>query len=219
MLHYDVLICTPGFSMWGGYVRALMDTVERMNEEGISYKWLTAASSLVHNTREVLLSGDGRMDINDTGPMHGKVSYNTMVWIDSDIVWTWEQFKALLDTHHEVLTGAYLLANRTTSSIHTEEYPQGIPKDVILGWKGREPMRVAGCGFGFLGVKRGVFERVEKPWFGMLSQILMDNQGRQHHVTVGEDLSWCSRAAQAGVSIYFDPNILVRHLKTLPVEW
>ena len=215
--HYDVLIATPGSSLHAGYVKSLTETINHLNVNGISWKWLNGSSSLVHHAREVLMSGDNTMNADDKGPLHGQCTYNKMIWIDSDIEWSVQDFMKLYNATEDIMCGAYLLANGKTSVIQTERHPGGIPKEEIL--KMKNICKINSCGFGFVGVKHGVFEKLDRPWFGHLIQIIHNSRGEQLYDSLGEDVSWCIRAKNAGFNIHFDPSILVTHLKTTKVSW
>jgi hypothetical protein len=74
-------------------------------------------------------------------------------------------------------------------------------------------------GFGFVAVKSGVFEKIERPWFGMLPQVINNSKGKQVVLSLGEDVSWCVKARHAGYKIYFDPNVKVGHIKSKELSW
>ena len=150
MEHYDVLIATPGTDLKAAYVDSLVKTLAECDKRGLTYKWLNGQSSLVHHAREITMSGDMRLDPDDKGPVHGQVTYNKIIWIDSDIEWQVEDFFRLYDSEYEVVSGAYLLSDNTTTTIHTQEYLQGIPKHVILGMT--DPIKVQSIGFGFVAI-------------------------------------------------------------------
>ena len=217
MPHYDVIIITPGYSMLSAYVKSLTATIAELQRLNISWTWLSEYSSLVHNAREIAVGGDTRLDPDDHGPLHGQCTYGKMVWIDSDISWTVEAFMRLVNADLQIVTGAYLLANGVTSVISTDIYPEGIPKSVILNM--RNVIQARSMGFGFVAIKSGVFETMERPWFGMLTQTIQDSNGKQLLISLSEDISWCIRAKSAGFTIYFDPMVLVGHHKTVEVGW
>ena len=215
--HYDVLIATPGSNLSNEYVRSLTATIADLNQRNISWLWLNQASSLVGNAREMTTGGDRILDIDDASPLHGACTYSKIFWIDSDIAWSVDDFVKLYESEHDIVSGAYLLADGTTSTIHTAKWPAGVPKTEIV--KFQALVAVDLVGFGFVAVKYGVFERLERPWFGHLSNPVQNSQGQTLYVTVGEDISWCMKAKSAGFDIYFDPTVLVTHMKTQPVEW
>lgn len=219
MDHYDVLIATPGAKMEAQYVRSLVATLAECDKRGITYKWLSGYSSLVHHARELTASGGQGLELNPDhkGPVGDSVTYNKIFWIDSDIEWAPKQFFQLYDAPEEVISGGYLLANGQTTTVHTQEFPQGIPKNVAK--KMSRVIQVQGVGFGFVAVKSGVFERMERPWFAHVPQQVMTSSGKHIFDSLGEDVSWCIRAQRAGVPIHFDPGVLVNHIKTIPVNW
>ena len=217
MHNYDVLIATPGHSMHSDYVKSLTETIAHLNEKNITWKWLTGYSSLVHHAREVLMSGDNTMNGDDRGPLHDKVTYKKMIWIDSDISWKVEDFMKLYDSEHDIVSGAYLLANGDTCVAQNKQFPGGIPKRVVNSMKGT--VEIESSGFGFIAVKCGVFEKIQRPWFGHLIQVLKNSRGEDIYDAIGEDVSWCIKAKQAGFKIYFDSSVRVNHLKTIPIDW
>jgi hypothetical protein len=217
MEHYDVLIVTPGHSMVREYVKSLTDTIIELDKLDISWKWLGGYSSLVHNAREISLTGDGlSLCPDDKGPLHDQCTYEVIVWIDSDVSWTPKDFFKLMSSKYEITAGAYLGAHGG-SSINMEGFPTGAPKEVILQMK--EMTAVHSVGFGFIAIKPGVFEKIERPWFGMLNQQVNTSDGRQINISLGEDVSWCMKAQQAGFQIWFDPEVLVTHIKTISLQW
>ena len=74
-------------------------------------------------------------------------------------------------------------------------------------------------GFGFVAVRSGVFEKIERPWFGLLPQAIQNLKGQQLILSLGEDISWCIRAKHSGFNIYFDPSVKVGHIKSKELSW
>jgi hypothetical protein len=219
MEHYDVVIATPGSTLEAAYVKSLVLTLEECSKKGISFKWLNGYSSLVHHARELTISNSefNQLSLEDTAPMGGKISYNKIIWIDSDISWTPEQFFKLYNSSHQVVSGAYLLLDGITTSVQTSEYLNGIPKEVIKSMK--EITQVQSIGFGFVAISSGVFEKMERPWFAHILQVMTNSRGEKIPDALGEDISWCVRAHRAGIPIYLDPSVLVTHTKKVNLIW
>jgi hypothetical protein len=218
--HYDVLIATPGAMLEAQYVKSLVLTLEECDKRGITYKWLNAYTSLVHHARELTASGVEGLDLDPTQESPGgkDITYNKIFWIDSDIAWNVEDFFAIYDSEYDVTSGAYLLADGYTTTVHAWGTPGGIPAEQIL--KMREPVKVQSIGFGFVAMKYGVFESIQRPWFNHEQvQVGKDSAGNAVIDTVGEDISWCIKAYRAGIDIYFDPAVLVDHIKKAPIRW
>ena len=217
--HYNVLIATPGNLLEAEYVRSLVLTLAECDKRGISYKWLNAYSSLVHHARELTISDSNNLNLNpdDKGPVGDSVTYNKIFWIDSDISWSVEDFFKLYDSDEEVISGVYLLANGKTSTVHTEDHPAGVPKDIIKTMS--VITQAKNVGFGFVAVKSGVFEKIQRPWFAHIPQMMYNSNGETLFDSLGEDTSWCIRITEAGVKIYFDPTVLVGHIKKSTITW
>lgn len=220
MKHYDVLIATPGAMLEAQYVKSLVLTLEECDRRGITYKWLNAYSSLVHHARELTASGVEGLALDPTQDSPGgtDVTYDKIFWIDSDIAWEIKDFFTLYNSNYDVASGAYLLADGVTTTVHAWGTPGGIPAKQIL--KMSEPVKVQSIGFGFVAMKYGVFESIQRPWFNHEQvQVGEDSKGNPVIDTVGEDISWCVKAYRAGIDIYFDPSVLVTHIKKSPITW
>ena len=220
MEHYDVLIATPGAMLEAQYVRSLVKTLAECDRRGITYKWLNAYSSLVHHARELTAVGvEGlNLDPSQVSPGGKDITYNKIFWIDSDIAWTPEQFFKLYDSEHHVICGAYLLADGYSTTVHAWGNPGGIPATEIVHMK--EPIKVQSMGFGFVAMSSGVFEAIPRPWFSHERvKVAESPDGTEIIDAVGEDISWCIKAFKVGIDIYFDPTVLVNHIKKQPITW
>lgn len=219
MKHYNVLIATPGNSLSNMYVKSLTETLSECDNKNISYKWLNSYSSLVHHARELTVTGGNSLELDPDhkGPLGDTVTYDKIFLIDSDISWKVEDFFKLYNSDLEVISGAYLLFNGLVSTIHTENFPGGIPKNKIVEIK--DIQEANSIGLGFVAVKSGVFESIERPWFAHLPQAIQTSSGKIIYDSVGEDISWCMRVKNSGKKIYFDPTVLVNHIKTVSLGW
>ncbi|MSX83313.1 MAG: hypothetical protein F2740_03095 [Actinobacteria bacterium] len=220
MEHYDVLIATPGNMLESQYVKSLVLTLSECDKRGITYKWLNNYSSLVHHARELTASGTEGLNLNpnQVSPNGDENTYNKIFWIDSDIAWTPEQFFKLYDSEKEVISGAYLLADGFTTTVHAWGAPGGMPAVEIV--KMTDPIRVQSLGFGFVCMKSGVFEKITRPWFSHeYVKVGQAEDGSDIMDAVGEDISWCVKAYRAKIDLYFDPTVLVTHIKKQPITW
>jgi hypothetical protein len=145
------------------------------------------------------------------------VTYNKIFWIDSDIEWSPEDFFKLYDSELEVVSGAYLLADGVTTTIQLDGGRGGLSKEDAISMT--DTIKVQSVGFGFVAMSSGVFEKIQRPWFSHLAQGFTNERGEQMYDSLGEDISWCLRALEAGFDIYFDSTVLVNHIKTVPITW
>ena len=79
--------------------------------------------------------------------------------------------------------------------------------------KRKKPFTVDYTGFGWLLIKKGVFEHegLPYPWFAPKMQVFESGEVQD---MCGEDVSFCLDAIEAGFEIWCDPRIRVGHEKT-----
>ena len=208
MKHYNVVIATPGFSMDAEYVKALMATCERLVDEGISFTFLSEYSSFVPHAREATAMGSKDLRYDKKQIAGGRFTYDKIFWIDSDIVWTPEDFLKLYFANLDIVSGLYLLDDE-----------KSVPVQIVNGFRRLEKANVkflektfqAGAvGFGFVCIKSGVFESMPRPWF----KLARLNRGDERpELMVGEDFSWCYSAIKNGFTIWVDATVQVTHRK------
>lgn len=211
--HINVVICTPGHSMMTTYIKSLLALTKRLEQEGMTWAWSSEYSSHVADAREITLSGTYQNLINEQRPFHGEITYDVLLWIDSDIAFTPDDAMKLIKSDKKIITGAYLLATGE-SVVYKEMLKKPFVIDEIQ--KMSELVKVDGCGFGFLAVKSGVFESLTRPWF---QAALATTDDGITFPMIGEDLSWCIRVKNAGYEIWFDPTVRVTHHKMMKLTW
>jgi len=212
--HVNVLIATPGRMMEAEYVKSLVATMGYLNREGISYLYLNEYSSQVNAAREATAMGSKFLNAFATEPLGGEATYDKMIWIDSDISWSPEDFMKLYNSKFDIVSGLYF----------NEE---GVPlftfkeNDIYFDHsklKHKEyPFEVFGVGFGFVAMKSGIFESIPRPWFETEFQRITNDEGKEMFIPWGEDYSWCIKAQNQGYKIYLDPSIRVGHHKKIRI--
>ena len=211
--HFDVLIATPGENMVSAYVQSLVDTTRSLNEKGISYQLLTKSGSFVPSTRELTATDTFSHNWETREIASGKYTYNNIIWIDSDIEWTPEDFLKLYYSDLDIISGLYQTNPNGTVAVNLTD-PLGRPTLVnkvhFLLWD--VPVEVGGVGFGFVAMKSGVFEKMNRPWF-KIREVQWDNL--DFKVNMGEDYSWCEGAKEAGFKIWVDPLVKLKHHKEI----
>jgi hypothetical protein len=216
--HFNVVIATPGNSFTPGYMRSILRTTNKLNQEGLTWNFLNKGGSLIAMVRESTIGGWDVDNIKMTEPCSGEFTYDKIIWIDSDIEWEPSDFFNLYKSEKDIVSGCYLMENR-----HVPIYnqPRGgmMPEKMLL--KNKKPFKVAGAGFGFIAVKYGVFEKMSRPWFGPVAIPNTDENKdvNPDFVLIGEDLSWCTKAISCGFDIWVDPTIRVVHQKTFNLYW
>lgn len=216
--HFNVLIATPANSFTPGYVKSLLRTVSVLDTEGVSWNFLSSGGSLVAMAREETVGGRDTNNPLMREPCSGDFTYDKIIWIDSDIEWDIPDFFALYNSDKDIVSGCYLMEDR---HIPIYNQPRGgmMPEQMLL--EKTEPFKVAGCGFGFVGMKYGVFEKMPRPWFGPVAipNTAEDKDENPEFLLIGEDLAWCTKAIKCGFDIWVDPKIRVTHQKTFKLYW
>ncbi|MFZ9845152.1 MAG: hypothetical protein ACO3E4_06620 [Candidatus Nanopelagicaceae bacterium] len=211
--HVNVIIATPGHSMMTAYVRSLLGLTDLLNKEKITWAWSSEYSSMVSDAREMTLNGDNRNDVTEQRPFKGQITYDTILWIDSDIAFTPNDAIKLIKSDKQIISGAYLLASGEVT-VYPKLLGAGYTFEKVK--KMTKLTTIAGCGFGFLAVKQGVFESLTRPWFQAAT--ITNDKGFSFPL-MGEDLSWCKRVTDAGFEIWFDPTVKVTHHKMMKLTW
>jgi hypothetical protein len=202
--------------MMTSYVKSLLATTNELNKRNITWAWSSEYSSHVADARETTLSGTFQNVIGETRPFHGEITYDKLMWIDSDIAWNPEHVIKLYESDKDIISGAYLLSTGEVVA-YKELMRSGISREDFL--KLEEPTEIAGAGFGFICIKSGIFEKMSRPWFQSVP-ITTKSDGKDWTFPImGEDLSWCRRATELGYSIWIDPAVKVQHHKMMKLTW
>lgn len=209
--HFNVVIATPGNSFTPGYLRSLISTISVLEQEKISWTFLNESGSFIPVVREHTIAGPYFNDYNITKPYNEDFTYDKIIWIDSDIQWSIQDFFQLYNSKKDILSGCYLMEDRTVPIYTKVKGPMMTEKQL---YNKETPFQIIACGFGFIAMKHGVFEKMSRPWFG---PVFLENSLKID--MIGEDLSWCTKATKSGFEIWADPNIRVIHKKSFNLYW
>lgn len=210
----DVIIATPGHSMEAEYVRSLVATISTLNERGISYYFANKYTSRVAAAREATAMDSDFLDAFNTSPLLGQVDYKKIFWIDSDMSWNPSDFLALYNSNLDIVSGVYL-SDRGVPMFN----PLNPQDDILQIINSTEPVEIMAAGFGFICVKKGVFESMPRPWFDtQFTKIKDEETGREVFIPFGEDYSWCLSARKSGFSIHLDPLTKLTHHKKVAIK-
>lgn len=216
--HFNVVIATPGNSFTPGYLKSLLATTQTLNREGLSWTFLNESGSFVSMAREATIGGPATHSKTETEPYGGQFTYDKIFWIDSDISWTPFDFFKLYNSEKDIISGGYLMQDRMVP-VYTENKGPMMPEDIFC--EHSEPFEIVASGLGFLAVKSGVFEKMDRPWFGPEQVDFINDDGEIEYETIliGEDISWSLKARRSGFTMWAEPSVLVIHNKTFPIVW
>jgi len=214
--HYNVLICTPGHSMEAEYVKSLVETLDYLQKENITYKFLSQYSSTVSGAREATLMDSLFLDAFNTKPVSGKLTYDKIFWIDSDISWDPKDFVKLYSSDKDIISGVYI--NSQGVPMFTQ-LPDQRDINVYSMAKSLKEFEVSAVGFGFVCMKQGIHESIQRPWFdSIFEEIQNEDKTKTMKIPFGEDYSFCYRAGFAGYKIFIDPKVQLTHNKKVPLK-
>jgi hypothetical protein len=230
MEHYNVIIMTPGYNMEGRYVISLLATVRALESQGISWAFSSVGFSDVAIARENTVLGRTTFGLNNNyaSPLSSQATYDKLFLIDSDIYWESEDFLDLYYSEYDLVSGIYLQSDGETTTVlrdtnkstASESFTTGIRamlKNEVSQYSA--PFEISGAGLGFMCIKRGVFEAVERPWFehGSVRKQTSDTEFTVEMLS--EDISFLRKVGEAGFKIYADPRIKVGHVKKTNLDW
>lgn len=196
-----VVIVTPANNFTPPYVCSLINTLRYCNKLNINVEFITHNGSHIGQLREILA--------NEAVGVIPK--YDFIFWIDSDITWNFSNFIDLLISPHKITSGLYLVSqdgnlsaimpgaskeNSSVTFLHKKDL-NNFPKYV----------KTYAVGFGFLCIKNGVFEQMEKPYFKNIRSELIDE------FETSEDGAWCVNARRSGFEIVCNTKVVVGHCK------
>lgn len=215
--HVNLIIATPGHSVMSTYVRSLMGALAVLSEEGITWAWSSEYSSHVADAREMTLNGDNQNDPNEQRPFKGKLTYDKILWIDSDITFTPEDVLKAYKSDKDIISGAYLLASGEVTAYKELFGPPYSYEDIL---KMEEPVQVFSAGMGFMCVKQGIFEKLTRPWFqAPIATKKMADGSEFTFPIMGEDIGFCKRVNDLGFEVWLDPTIRLIHNKMMKLTW
>ncbi len=236
-----IVFCLPGrgvsYQFLKSFVQLCFDLVQNQMSIQISQDY----SSMVNFARCKCL-GANVLRGPDQLPWDGKLEYDYQLWIDSDIVFNSDKFWQLCDLavpeevvstnedgettwdetkENSIAAGWYATEDgKTTSVAHwldEDDFRNNggvMNHEMVDGISKRsKPFTVDYTGFGWIMIKKGVFEHDEMkyPWFAPKMQVFESGAVQD---MCGEDVSFCLDAMEAGFEIWCDPRIRVGHEKT-----
>jgi len=210
-----IIFCLPGRDYSREFLMSWSDTLVQCTAKGHQVLVSQNYSSVVHFARAKCLGGDVLSGASQV-PFQGKVDYDVMIWIDSDIVFKADDVFKILESPHDVTAGVYMMEDLKHYAV-VQEWDEDHFKQHGT-FKFMEPAepdgfkKVAYSGMGFMAIRKGVVEDLTYPWFWAPLQ----NIGSLTEM-VSEDVAFCKAMSAAGHDIYVDTSLRVGHQKKLVI--
>ena len=210
------VFCLPGNSFSGKFLECWTNLYSYCLSVNIQPILSRYESSNVYYVRNMCLGAD-ILRGKDQKPFNGKVDYDYIMWIDSDVLFTPQNFLKLINHQVDIVSGIYLMSDGkyySTCEEWDEEYFSKHGHFEFMAQKdiqGKEELiEVSYTGMGFMLIKKGVFESMEYPWFRPIEKKIGDMVD-----FTTEDVSFCLKAKEKGFKIFIDPTVIVGHEKKL----
>jgi hypothetical protein len=214
-----IVFCLPGREFSNNFLRSWSEVLLWCVQNNIRPLLSNHYSPLLYYVRNMCLGGD-TLRGKDQKPFDGKLDYDYLMWIDSDIVFNPEQLKKLIGADKDIVSGLYMMSDNkhfaTVENMDDEFFKknghyQFLTREDLE--KKEELFEVDYTGFGFVLIKKGVFEKFEYPWFRPVWTNL-EVDGKQVQDFSMEDVAFCKIAKEKGYKILIDPKIIVGHEKS-----
>lgn len=211
-----IIFCLPGENFSINYFNCWNHTLAALSGKGIDVRYSAAYNANVGATRNIILGGNNRRG-REQAPFDGKVEYDWLFWVDDDCVWTPEQVVTLINHDKDIVSGCTVLSDNRTYNICKHMRDDDLLENGTFDMLDRERLaqekelfEADYVGFAFLAVKRGVFEKMEYPWFEIPTRTI-------GHITdmTSEDCWWCLKARDKGFKIWVDPSVVLGHEKNV----
>ena len=222
-----IAFCLPGLMYSGTFMTQFVRLLFDLNQQGINFYISQQYSSMVNHARTDCLQADNYAGTMLT-PFRGQVPYDYIMWIDSDIIFKTEDLIELLKMNKDITSGWYvqsnagILSNQSTVVEHMnpqELYEKGSNKYETVEDMSRrtEPFKVDYCGFGWMLIKKGVYEKIPYPWFVPRVIQLQKPDGTILEDVCSEDISMCEDFRKYGFDIWVHPKVRVGHQKMITI--
>ena len=206
----------PGRSYSREFLLAWSDLLIQATNKGHQCMISQQYSSVVHFARARCLGGDV-LKGPDQKPFQGKVDYDAIMWIDSDMVFKPEDFFNLIESPHDVTAGLYMMEDLQNLAVVKDWDTDYFAKTGTFKFLNptdleNEPqyVPVSYAGMGWMLIRKGVLEDLKYPWFwSPLQEVgsLVDMSS--------EDVALCKAMTAAGHQVYVDKKIRVGHQKSM----
>lgn len=223
-----IILCVPGRQFSSRFLACWTSAIVSLTEDGHEVVISQKYSSVVHFARAMCLGADVFAGKNQV-PFQGQIDYDVMLWIDSDIVFTYEQVKRIIASPHAVTSGLYMMENnKQLCAVRewNEEYFwkngafEFLTPDAVKQWNDENPsesyMKCSYAGMGFMAIKKGVVEGMEYPWF---YRPVYSMTNPENDLTIqdmhSEDVCFCKNINDKGIDIYVDTEVRIGHEKTV----
>jgi hypothetical protein len=197
-----IIFCIPGRNFSNNFLTSWTRLLKYCHKNNIQAELSNGYTSIVHLARYSCLMINPESTCNICLNPFSETTYDYIMWIDSDIVFNPEHFEKLLKAKKEVITGLYRIENTNLLGCFDTNNKR-IDVDYIKNNSG--VIEVSFSAMGFMLIKRGVYERMQFPYFSVPGESGM----------LSETLSFCHNLSKANIPIHAHLDVIVGHEKPM----
>ena len=217
-MNKTIIICCPGNTFPGKFITSLTHLIKHLSNKGFTVKFCTTYSRNIYEVRNKCLLGKPEDGLEQK--LFNGLEYDYILWLDNDVIFSPGDFDKLYKEDKDVISGLYLMSDNThfaAVELWDEQYFQkngsfeflhkGDIKTRLL------PFKVEYVGFGFLLIKKGIFEQINYPWFEPTYLEIKDCKDFSM-----EDVTLCLKLSKLNINIYVHPEVVVGHYKQIEMR-
>jgi hypothetical protein len=244
----EVALGIPGRTWTHGFGRSMLELVHACMKERVTLHFMQEVSADLYVNRNLTVcpvmmkDKDGKPEKvlypSDTSlwkPYNERIRPDRIFWIDTDMVFTPDDFFRLVDHDEEMVSGCCMSGPNDLALGYygfrdndKQPYLSNLPRykrdqngevfDSFKMWAEDRPnakgLRVVDyVGLAFVCTKLSVYEKIGYPYFRTVIFKSGDND-----VQCSEDVGFCRRVREAGIEIYADPAVRVGHQKMIELR-
>ena len=213
-----IIFCLPGASYSGRFLQCWTNLLAELPKYKITYGLSQHYLCNIYHSRTKCLGVSIERGVNQK-PFDGKIFYDYILWIDSDMVFEPEDLFKLIDHDKDVISGMYKMSDdvnfATVENMDEEFFEQWMHYPFLnqktIDQKEGKLFKADYTGMGFMLVKYGVFEKMKYPYFYPRKQEWPQYGWEEF---VWDDVEFCLRVKEAGFDVWVDPGVRLGHEKT-----
>ena len=206
-----IVFCIPGNNYSGRFFDCWTSTISHCLSNGIQPLQSIQESQNIYTVRNLCLYGALNKNQNQK-PFDGRLDYDYLMWIDSDTIFKPSQIIDLIKHKRDIVSGLCIFDGKHFAVVKKSDEIYFKKKHIFKHMtkddiKNQNTLIEASfVGFGFILIKKGVFESMDYPWFRPLNIKI----GKVNQYST-EDYGFCVNARKLGYKIYADPKVIVGH--------
>ena len=213
-----IIFCLPGATYSGRFLQCWTNLISELPKYKITYGLSQHYMCNIYHVRTKCLGASIERGVNQK-PFDGKVDYDYLMWIDSDMVFKPEDFFKLIDHDKDIVSGMYKMSDdvnyATVETMDEEFFEQWMyyqfMQDKDIEAKKGQLFKVDYQGMGWMLVRKNVFEKMKYPWFH--PRLLKWKNHPEWAEFPFDDVEFCMRAREEGFDVWVDPKIRIGHEK------